>query len=127
MRPITAGNERHTLKPVIWIGSSRDDIRGLPPDVRRGFGRALRIAQEGDRAACAKPLREFPGAGVLEIIEDYDSDTYRAFYTVRFANAIYLLHVFQKKSTHGIKTSRKDIDLVKTRLSAAERHSKGQR
>jgi phage-related protein len=79
-------------------------------------------AQYGETPATAKPLRGFGGAGVAELIEDEDSSTYRAVYTVRFKQAVYVLHVFQKKSTKGIETPRKEIDLVRRRLKAAEDH-----
>lgn len=67
-----------------------------------------------------KPLRGFRGAGVLEIIENYDTDTYRAVYTVRFREILYVLHVFQKKSKRGVETSGRDLDLIRSRLKSAE-------
>ena len=107
-------------KPVRWIGSSRDDVRTFPEDVRLAVGGALWDAQIGRKAPWAKPLRGFGGAGVLDIIVDYDGDTYRAIYTVRFAGAVYVLHAFQKKSKSGIATPRHEIALVERRLKQAK-------
>ena len=88
-------------KPIHFIASSLNDLRDVPPAVRGAFGRQLLDVQDGDMPASAKPLKGFGGASVLELIEDEDSSTYRAVYTVRFARAVYVLHVFQKKSTTG--------------------------
>jgi len=107
-------------KERIWIGSSRKDVKGYPVAVRRAFGFALYAAQRGEWPPDAKPLKGFGGTGVLEIIEDHRGDTYRAVYTVRFATKVYVLHVFQKKSKHGISTPQKDIDVIKERLKTAE-------
>lgn len=111
-------------KPLFWIGSSRDDVRKLPDEVKREIGYALDYAQRGGKHPDAKPLQGFGGASVLEIVEDDDGNTYRAVYTVRFAGAVYVLHVFQKKSRKGISTPKHEIDLVKTRLKYAEQHYK---
>jgi phage-related protein len=110
-----------TLRPVIWIGSSLRDLRGLPPEVRRDIGQALYTAQRGGTDPAAKPLKGFGGARVMEIAEDDRSGTYRAVYTVQFADAVYVLHVFQKKSRRGIATPKQDIDLIRRRLAEAER------
>ena len=107
-------------KPVVWIGTSREDVRAFPEEVRRVIGVALRQAQEGGKAHAAKPLRGFGGASVLEILEDFDGDTYRAVYTVRFADAIYVLHAFQKKSKRGRETPKQELDLIQRRLRIAE-------
>ncbi len=109
-------------KPLLWIASSRKDIREMPEDVQDGFGQALLIAQRGGKSASTKPLKGHAGAGVLEIIEDHAGDTYRAVYTVKFATAVYVLHIFQKKSTHGIQTARRDLELIQSRLQMAEQH-----
>lgn len=109
-----------SLKPIRWVGSSYDDLLALPEEVRRGVGYALYVAQNGDKADNAKPLKGF-GGGVLEVVEDYDGDTYRAVYTVTSESAVYVLHAFQKKSKAGIKTPRKDLDLIEARLKAARR------
>lgn len=108
------------LKPVVWVGASLRDLKALPEAVQNGIGRSLKQAQQGDKPASAKPLSGFGGASVLEIRDNYDSDTFRAVYTVRFAERLYVLHVFQKKSSQGIQTSSQDIALVRTRLKAAE-------
>ena len=88
-------------------------MRGFPADVRRVIGRALDAAQRGGKDPTAKPLAGFRGATVLEIVDDHDGDTYRAVYTVRFANAVYALHAFQKKSKRGIQTPRQEIELIR--------------
>ena len=107
-------------KELEWIASSRSDMQSLPLPVRRVFGYALYAAQCGEKPPGAKPLKGFGGAGVLELIEDYRGDTYRAVYTVRFARKIYVLHVFQKKAKHGIATPRQDLDLIRERLKRSE-------
>lgn len=115
------------LKPVIWIGSSLRDLRALPPDVRRDIGQALYTAQQGETDPAAKPLKGFGGARVMEIVERDRGGAYRAVYTVQFADAVYVLHVFQKKSKRGIATPKQDIDLIRQRLAEAERdHRKRQ-
>ena len=106
-------------KPVRWVGSSKDDLSGFPEEVRRRVGGALWDAQRGLKAPYAKPLRGFGGAGVLEIVDDYDGDTYRAVYTVRFAGVVYVLHAFQKKSKGGKATPKAELDLIKQRLRRA--------
>lgn len=90
----------------------------MPADVQDTFGYALHLAQAGDKHSQAKPLKGFGGAGVLEVVEDHQGDTYRAVYTVRYASAVYVLHCFQKKSTSGIATPKPDMDLIQTRLKA---------
>jgi phage-related protein len=109
-----------TPKPVLWTGSSRTDLSAFPPKVRYRVGGALWDAQIGEKSPAAKPLKGFGGAGVLEVVDDFDGDTYRAVYTVRFAGAIYVLHAFQKKSRSGIATLQSDIDLIRRRLAQAE-------
>src|SRR5262249_43924104 len=112
------------MKPVIWIGSSREDLRGMPQQVRRDVGQALDTAQQGETDPAAKPLKGFGGVRVMEIVERYRTDTYRAVYTAHFAEAIYVLHVFQKKSKHGIATPKPDMDLIRRRYAEAERRHK---
>ena len=107
-------------KPLVWIGSSRKDLKSFPEDVRDLFGYALYVAQMGGRHPDAKPLKGFGGAGVLEIVDDYAGSTYRAVYTVRLSGAVFALHAFQKKSTTGIATRRHDVDLIRQRLKQAE-------
>lgn len=112
-------------KQLVWVGSSRRDLRAFPPPVRRTFGVALFAAQLGQTPPKLKPLRGFGGAGVLELIEDHRGDTYRAVYTVRFATAIYVLHAFQKKSKRGIATPKRELELIRERLKWAERQHTG--
>ncbi len=107
-------------KPCFFIGSSRKDLVAFPPEVRADIGLALFDAQRGREPASAKVLKGFGGRGVLELIEDFDGNKYRAVYTVRFAGAVYVLHAFQKKSKSGIATARHDLELVKKRLRDAE-------
>jgi phage-related protein len=106
-------------KPVRWVGSSKDDLSAFPQEVRRRVGGALWDAQLGLKAPFAKPLRGFGGGGVLEVVDDYDGDTYRAVYTVRFAGAVYMLHAFKKKSKRGIATPKAELDLIKQRFKRA--------
>ena len=107
-------------RPLEWIASSYKDLMALPPDVRRRFGYALSLAQMGDQADAAKVLKGFGGAGVLEIIEDDTGGTYRAVYTAKFAEAVFVLHCFQKKSKSGIATPKGDMDIIRARLKVAE-------
>ena len=109
-----------SLKRVHWVGSSRKDMKAMPEDVQDTFGFALYLAQLGDKHPDAKPLKGFTGSGVLEIVEDFGSDTYRAVYTVRYADAVWVLHVFQKKSKKGIATPKEQMDKVKARLKTVE-------
>ena len=119
----TRGSPEHAGdKPVFWIASSRRDIRRFPKPVRTTFGQALYDAQTGEKHPDAKPLKGFGGAGVLEIVEDDNGSTYRAVYTVRFVNVVYVLHVFQKKSKSGSKTPPEEIDKVQHRLLEAKAH-----
>jgi phage-related protein len=110
-----------SARPVIWVGSSRRNLRGFPREVRREIGQALFTAQQGETDPSAKPLRGFGGGAVLEIVADQVGGTWRAVYTVRFREALYVLHAFQKKSKRGIATPKKDIDLIRHRLAEAER------
>ncbi len=108
------------IKPVIWIGRSKGDLVAFPEEVVSVIGYALYEAQKGNKHPNAKPLKGFGGAGVLEVVEDYDGDTYRAVYTVRLSGRVYVLHAFQKKSKKGAKTPEAEIDLLKARLKRAE-------
>jgi len=114
-------------KPVRWTGSSRRDLKRFPRPVQREIGQALYAAQRGESYPSVKALKGFGGGSVLEIVASFDKNTYRAVYTVRFKNAIYVLHAFQKKSIRGKATAQKDIDLIRRRLAEAERdHREGQ-
>jgi phage-related protein len=111
--------DRENLKPVIWIGSSLLDLKEFPLEVQSDLGYALYFAQTNLKHPKAKPLKGFKGASVLEIVEDDDGDTDRAVYTVKLAGVVYVLHVFQKKSKHGIATPKQDIALIEKRLKLA--------
>jgi phage-related protein len=108
------------IKPVIWVGPSLRELRALPDEVQDKLGYALFLAQAGAKYPSAKPLKGFGGAGVLEVVEDHQGDIYRAVYTVRFADAVYVLHAFQKKSKKGIATPKHELDLIRARLKEAE-------
>jgi phage-related protein len=108
------------LKELEFVGRSLDDLREFPDEVTHDIGYILFKVQQGLRPPEAKPLKGFGGAGVLEIVENYIGDTYRAVYTVKFSKIIYVLHCFQKKSKSGIKTPQHEIDLIKQRLKLAE-------
>jgi phage-related protein len=106
-------------KPLFWVASSLNDLLAFPEKVQRKIGAALSVAQFGGKHPSAKPWK---GAGsvVFEIVEDFRSDAYRAIYTVKFADAVYVLHAFQKKSPSGIRTPRRDVELVAQRLKQAK-------
>ena len=107
-------------KPLEWIGSSYKDLMALPTDVRRFFGYALSLAQAGDQHDAARVLKGFGSAGVLEVVEDDAGGTYRAVYTVKFTEAVFVLHCFQKKSKSGIATPKEDMNIIRARLKVAE-------
>lgn len=113
------------LKPLYWLGSSKKELLTMPDDVVDVFGYALNLAQSGNKHSQAKPLKGFGSSGVLEVVENYMGDTYRAVYTVKIAERVYVLHCFQKKSTKGIETAKHDIELIGERLKAAYLHAKG--
>lgn len=104
------------------MGSSRSDLRGFPASVRSDIGKALFAAQQGETDPAAKPLKGFGGTRVMEIVDRYNTNTYRAVYTAQFADALYVLHAFQKKSKKGKATPRQDIAVIHRRLADAERH-----
>ena len=107
-------------KPLEWIANSYKDLMALPPDVRRRFGFALSLAQMGDQDDSAKVLKGFDGAGVLQVVEDDAGGTYRAVYTIKFVEAVFVLHCFQKKSKTRIATPKADMDIIRARLKVAE-------
>jgi phage-related protein len=109
-----------SFKPLVWVGSSRKDLREFPDIVKDHMGYALYIAQQGGKHRDTKPLAGFGGAGVVEIIKDHRGDTFRAVYTLRYQGAVYVLHAFQKKSKSGLETPRRDIELIKQRLREVE-------
>ena len=108
-------------KELVWVGNAKKKIQAFPPEVKSVFGVALYWAQKGGKHPQAKPLKGFTGAGVVEIVEDFDSDTYRCVYTVRFGHKVYVLHAFQKKAKKGISTPKPDIDLIKERIKEVKR------
>ena len=115
-------NERPDPKPLHFVGDSDRNLRDFPKEVREVMGHALWAAQLGKKHPDAKPFRGFTGASVLEIVSDYDPDTYRGVYTVKLAGVVYVLHTFQKKSKRGIQTTKQDVTLIRQRLKAAEQH-----
>jgi len=111
---------RNQPKPLRWVGSSKDDLSGFPGEVRRWIGGALWEAQLGRKAPYAKPMKGFGDAGVLEVVDDFDGDSFRAVYTVRFSKAVYVLHAFQKKSKRGIATPKAELELIAARFKRAK-------
>lgn len=108
-------------RSLIWLGSTRKDLRSFPRPVRRDIGVALYAAQHGETDSAAKTLKGFGGSSVVEIASDYRGDTWRAVYTARFSEAAYVLHAFQKKSKRGIATPQAELELIRRRLAEAER------
>ena len=115
------------LKPVVWVGSSRKDLRAFPDAVQDLMGYALYVAQQGGKHRETKTLTGFGGAGVVEILADHRGDTFRAVYTVRYQGRVYVLHAFQKKSTSGRATPKHELDIITQRLRAAEQIAQGAR
>jgi phage-related protein len=113
-RPLASGE-----KPLDWVGSSKRDFLTFPAAVQDELGNALGLAQFGGKHPQAKPWKG-QGAGVFEVVENHDGNTYRAVYTVRFREVVYVLHAFQKKSPSGIRTARTDIELITQRLKIAQ-------
>jgi phage-related protein len=114
-------------KPLVWVGSSYKDLIELPRPIVQFFGFALSLAQAGEKHEAAKVLKGFGGAGVLEVVESDSGGTYRAVYTVKFAEAVFVLHCFQKKSKSGIATPKADMNMIETRLKQAEQIAKALR
>jgi phage-related protein len=114
--------EKDISKPVRWIGTSYNDWKAFPGEVQDVMGYALHLAQHGKKATYVKPLKGFKGATVLEIVDDFDGNTWRAIYTVQFKGTIYVLHAFQKKSRTGIATPKTHIKLIEQRLKQAKEH-----
>jgi phage-related protein len=119
--------ETSDLKPLHWLGSTREDLQNAPEEVRSAIGFALYEAQRGAKHPKAKPLKGFGGAGVLEVVANHDGDTWRAVYTVKIADAVYVLHFFQKKSRSGKATPKHEIDLVRRRLREVQDQAKKER
>ena len=114
------------MKPISFIGSSQEDIRAFPEEVKDDIGYALFQVQMGETPVCAKRLKGL-GSGVLEIIEDFRGGSYRAVYTVKFEKIVYVLHCFQKKSKQGIKTPPRDMEIIKGRVKRAEEDYKARK
>ena len=103
-------------RDIIWVSSSLEDLRRFREPVQKVMGFAIFQAQRGGKHLQAKPLKGFGGAGVLEIVDDFDGNAYRTVYTVRFSDAVYVLHAFRKRSKKGIETPKRDMDIVRSRL-----------
>ena len=116
---------KQAVKPLAWVGASKKELLAMPDAVIDVMGYALHLAQNGLKHDQAKVLKGFGSAGVLEVVEDDDGNTYRAVYTVRFKSAIYVLHCFQKKSHKGISTPKHEMDLIEARLKLAKLHAEG--
>jgi phage-related protein len=114
---------RAAIKPIYWVASTLDDLRACPAEVRDVIGFALFVAQAGGQHPAAKRLRG-ELSGLVEVVEDHASGPYRAVYLAKLPNAVYVLHVFQKKATHGIATPRHVVAVIKSRLRWAERHAR---
>jgi len=112
-----------TEKPLHWTGNSYKELMALPKKVRSQFGHALSQAQAGQRNVAAKVLSGFGDAGILEVVENNAAGTYRAVYTVRFPEAVFVLHCFQKKSTSGIATPKAHMNIIRDRLKLAAAHA----
>ena len=111
-------------KPVEFVGSAREDLRSLPKHVTYVFGYAILLAECGKKHPDAKPLKGFGGGGVLEVVENYNGDTYRAVYTVKFEGVVYVLDAFQKKSKRGSELPKVNVERIKLRLKTAQEHYK---
>jgi phage-related protein len=122
MIPFSTNRSRE--KPLYWVASAKKDYQAFPDEVQDDMGYALGLAQFGGKHPKAKPWKS-EGPGVFEIVEDYRGDTYRAVYTVRFAEVVYVLHAFQKKSKSGIKTPQEDVNLIAERLKRAQTDYEG--
>jgi phage-related protein len=109
-----------TPRPVRWIGSSKGDLSAFPEAVKRRIGGALWDAQVGLKSPATKALKGYGDAGVLEVVADYDGRAFRSVYTARFAEVVYVLHAFEKKSRRGVATPKRDLDLIETRLTRAQ-------
>lgn len=107
-------------RPLFWVASCKRDLLAFPPDVQDVVGYALDLAQHGGKHPDAKPLKGYRGAGVLEVVDDFDGDTYRAVYTVKFEGVVFALHAFQKKSKKGVATTTADLEKINSRLKRAE-------
>lgn len=110
------------VKRCYFVGPTKKILSAMPAEVKTAVGNSLYLAQTGKEAGNVKALKGFGGRGVLEVVEDFDGNTYRAIYTVRYSTGVYVLHVFQKKSKSGVATPKHEIELIKSRLMTAEAH-----
>ena len=117
------GREGIPLRKVRWVGDSREQLQKFPSQVRKDIGHALYLVQTGQTPPSSKPMRGLE-SGVFEIVDDYDTNAYRAVYTVKIGRSLYVLHAFQKKSKRGIATPKKEIDQIKRRLIRAKELAK---
>lgn len=115
---------KERLKALYWVGSSKKELCALPAGVIDVFGYALHLAQSGRKHDQAKPLKGL--GGVIEVVEEFRGDAFRAVYTARFGNAVYVLYCFQKKSKKGIRTPKPDMEMIRQRLKAAKAHAEGE-
>ena len=106
------------IKPLVWLGDSLKNIQEFPEPVKKDVGDSLQVVQWGGMPSNAKPLKGI-GSGIYEIIQRYDTNTYRAVYALKIGERVYVLHAFQKKSKTGIKTSQQDIDIIRKRYREA--------
>jgi phage-related protein len=105
-------------RPLVWMGSSKEDISALPAPVKASFGHRLRLVQQGRPVTDAKALPVF-GVGVVELRESFDSNAFRTVYVVSLKRAVYVLHAFMKKSKSGIALPKPDAALIELRLKRA--------
>lgn len=111
-------SDKALVKPVTWVGTSREDLKLVPRAVTRDIGQALYAAQQGEKDPATKPMQGFKPK-VMEIVAPHASDTYRAVYTLKLGNEVFVLHAFQKKAKRGRATPKKELDLIKQRLKEA--------
>ncbi len=107
-----------TIRPVVWVGDSKKQLKKMPEDVQKQMGGELYLAQKGEKPPHGKSFKGI-ASGVFEIKDDFETNTYRLVYVVQFGTRLYVLHAFQKKSTKGIATSKKDVDLIARRYKEA--------
>lgn len=110
-------------KPLVWLGSSKKDLVEMPVGVRKFFGHALHFAQCGEQHSAVKILKGFGGGNTLEIVANEQGNTFRTVYTTKYKEAVFVLHVFQKKSKKGISTPKPDMDIIQKRMKIAEKLS----
>lgn len=109
-------------RPLFWVGASLECLRSFPEKVVDQMGYALHLAQQGGKHPDAKPMKGFQGASVVEVVADYEGNTWRLIYTLKYRDAVYVLHAFQKKSKQKIKTPKHHIDLIRVRIKQAMEH-----